>query len=190
MRILYDFFPVFIFFIVYHLWGIYVATAAAMVASLLQVMIHRYYFKQFDGMQILTLLIIILLGGASILLHDEIFIKLKPTVINWIFALVFGLSQFIGDKVMIERMMGAKLSLPKDIWRAANLSWISFFILMGTANLYVIFNFSTDVWVDFKLYGMFGLTCIFMLVQAVSLVRYIPLEEWNKLQEKIERWRF
>jgi intracellular septation protein len=100
---------------------------------------------------------------------DGDFIKWKPTIVNWLFAVAFFGSQFIGHKNIIERMMGDKIELPHNTWRTLNLAWVGFFILSGAVNLYVAFNFSEDVWVDFKLFGLLGMTIVFIILQGIYL---------------------
>ncbi len=128
-------------------------------------------------MHLVTLGLIVILGGATLWLQDERFIKWKPTLVNWMFALAFFGSQFIGKKPLVERMMGAAVQLPGEIWKRLNLVWVVFFVLMGVANLYVVFNYDTDTWVNFKLFGMMGLTFAFVIGQAFYLARYMQPEE-------------
>jgi len=110
-------------------------------------------------------------------LHDEVFIKWKPTAINWLFALVFIGSQYIGKKTIIERMMGANITLPSAVWTKLNVAWALFFIILGALNLYVAFSFDTDTWVNFKLFGLMGLTFIFIIAQSFYLMPYIKEHE-------------
>ena len=173
MKLLFDFFPVVAFFVAYKLFDIYVATGVAIVATLLQVAVSWYRARKVATMQLVTLAIIIIFGGLTLFLQDEQFIKWKPTVINWLFGAAFLLSQLIGDRTAIERLMGANLSLPKTVWGRLNLGWGGFFFAMGAANLYVMTYFDRDTWVNFKLFGMLGLTLVFVVCQAVYLSRYM-----------------
>jgi intracellular septation protein len=172
MNLLFDFFPILLFFIAYKLFNIYIATGVAMIASFLQVIIHRIKCNYFESLHIVTLLIILILGGATIISHNAMFIKWKPTAVYWLFALCFLSTQFIGNKTLVQRMMDSKLTLPKIIWNRLNLSWIIFFITMGIANIYVIYNFSTNAWVNFKLFGALGITVIFVILQALYIAKY------------------
>jgi len=179
-KFLYDFFPILLFFTAYKIYDIYVATAVAIVASFAQVGFSWFRHRHVENMHLATLVLITVLGGATLLLHDETFIKWKPTVVNWLFAIVFLGSQFIGKKTLVQRMMEGNLTLnTESIWTRLNLMWVTFFITMGAINLYVAFNFDTNIWVNFKLFGMLGLTLIFMVVQALYLSRYIVVEEEN-----------
>lgn len=173
MKLLFDFFPILLFFIAYKLGGIYIATGVAMLASSGQVTGYWLKYHRFEMMHIITLLFILLLGGATLLLHNEMFIKWKPTAIYWAFGLFFTITQFIGKKPLIQRMMDEKVDLPKTIWQRLNIGWAVFFILMGFINLYVVYNFNTNTWVNFKLFGTLGLTILFVLAQALYMAKYI-----------------
>lgn len=173
MKLLFDFFPVVAFFIAYKMFDIYVATGVAIAATLVQVAVSWFSTRKVAAMQLVTLAIIIIFGGLTLALKDEQFIKWKPTVINWLFGAGFLLSQLIGDRTAIERLMGANLSLPKLVWGRLNLGWVVFFFAMGGANLYVMTYFDRDTWVNFKLFGMLGLTFVFVVCQAFYLSRYM-----------------
>jgi intracellular septation protein len=173
MKLLFDFLPILLFFIAYKINGIYVATAVAVIVSCLQVGFCWYKYRRIEHLHLITLLLIIILGGATLFLHNDLFIKWKPTIINWLFAVAFIGSQFIGDKPIIQRMLDSNVSLAPSIWKRLNISWTLFFLAMGIANLYVIYHFDTDTWVNFKLFGMLGLTVIFVLLQAIYLARHI-----------------
>jgi intracellular septation protein len=174
MKLLFDFFPVLLFFITYKFVDIYAATAVAIAASFLQVGISWVKTRKIEAMHVITLVIIVVFGGATLYLQDELFIKWKPTVINWLFGIAFLASQVFGERTIIERMMGTNLTLPQAVWRRMNLSWALFFILLGGVNLFVLYTFDTDTWVNFKLFGMLGLTFVFVLAQSFYLSRYIP----------------
>lgn len=181
MKFFYDFFPILLFFIAYKIYGIYVATAVAIVASFVQVCFSWLKNRRVENMHIATLVLITLLGGATLLLRDETFIKWKPTIVNWLFAVVFLGSQFLSKKTLIQRMMENSFTLNAEhIWIRLNIIWIIFFTAMGFINLYVAFNFDTNTWVNFKLFGMMGLTFIFVLGQGFYLSRYIVVEEDEK----------
>jgi len=174
MKLLLDFLPILFFFVAYKLSDIYVATAVIIVATIAHVVYSWFTTRKVASMQLVTLAIILIFGGLTLYLHDEQFIKWKPTVINWLFASGFLLSQFVGGKTAIERLMGASLVLPGSIWRRLNLSWVTFFVIMGAANLYVMSHYDRDTWVNFKLFGMLGLTFVFMILQSVYLSRHLP----------------
>jgi intracellular septation protein len=174
MKILLDFLPILVFFIVYKWTGdLILATAVLIPATLLQIAYTWITRKVIEKMQLTTLILVIILGSATVLLDDGKFIMWKPTVVNWLFGLAFLLSQFIGAKPIIQRMLEDKITLPDTIWRRLNLTWAGFFTVMGLVNLYVAFNFSEDTWVNFKLFGMLGLTLVFILLQGFYISRYI-----------------
>lgn len=174
MKLLFDFFPILLFFAAYKFFDIYVATGVAIAASFVQVGYSWFKTRKVEAMHLVTLAIIVVFGGLTLYLRDEQFIKWKPTVINWLFGLVFLASQWLGEKTMIERMMGENLELPPPVWRRLNLSWTAFFFLLGAINLFVMYSFDTDTWVNFKLFGMLGLTVAFVLLQSVYLSRHLP----------------
>jgi len=173
MKILTEFLPILLFFIAYKFYGIYVATAVAIAAAVIQVGWLKFSKKPVEKMHWITLIMLVIFGGSTILLQDETFIKWKPTVINWIFAGAFIGSQFIGKKTLAERAMSKALTLPTIIWIRLNISWAAFFIFSGILNLYVAFNFDTDTWVNFKLFGLMGLTFVFVILQVLFVSRYI-----------------
>jgi len=172
MKILFDFFPIIFFFTAYKFYGIYIATAVAMVASVLQVSIFWLKHRKFELTHILTLVFIFVLGGATILSHNAIFIKWKPTVIYWTMAILFIGSHFF-KKTLLERMMDKKITLPHTAWKTLNISWITFFLIIGGINLLVAYNFSTDTWVNFKLFGVVGCTIVFGILQSLWISRLI-----------------
>lgn len=173
MQILYDFIPIIIFFAVYKLFGIYAATASAIVISFLQMIAFWIRHRRFEHLQVITFVLIALLGITTIILHNPIFIKWKPTAIDWAFALIFLASRFVGNKTIIEYLMAEKIDLPKPIWNRLNSSWIAFFLIVGGLNLYVVYHFNTNTWVNFKLFGILGLTILFAIFQAIYLARHI-----------------
>lgn len=180
MKFMFDFFPVLLFFIAYKMYDIYTATAVLIIACLVQTVGHWAIHKRFEKSHLITLVLVSLFGGATLFLQDEMFIKWKPSVINWLFGAAFIGSHFIGEKNFIQRMLGAQLILPQTIWRNLNSAWAIFFIALGFVNLYVVYNFDTDTWVDFKLFGLMGLTLAFMLLQGLYLARHIkeiPVED-------------
>lgn len=177
MKFLFDFFPILLFFIAYKVYDIYVATAVAIAASFIQVGWFWLQNRRVEKMHVITLVLMVVLGGATLLLHDEAFIKWKPSVVNWLFGAVFIGSQFIGKKPIVQRMMEASVELPQKVWNQLNSAWALFFIAMGFLNLYVAYNFDTDTWVNFKMFGMLGLTFLFILGQAFFIGRYVKEPE-------------
>jgi intracellular septation protein len=179
MKLLFDFFPILLFFIAFKVYDIYVATAVAIAASFIQVGLSWLRMRKIEPMHLVTLAIIVVFGGLTLYLQDEQFIKWKPTAINWLFGIVFLASQWLGEKPMIERMMGsnANLNLPSPVWRTLNLWWTLFFFFLGGVNLFVMYTFDTATWVNFKLFGMLGLTFLFVVLQSFYLSRHLPMPE-------------
>lgn len=172
MKLLFDFFPILLFFVTYKLFGLYVATGTGVIASFIQVAIFRIKYNRFDKMQLISLAMITILGSATLYLQNPWFIKWKPTGIYWLASLVFFSSSFFKGTPLIKRMMGNNINLKDIVWRRLNYGWALFFFLMGGLNLYIAYFFSTDIWVDFKLFGGIGLTIVFVFVQALWLTRH------------------
>lgn len=175
MKILFDFFPVLLFFTAFKLTddNIYIATAAAIAATVVQVTVFWVKHRRLEKLHVITLSLLVLFGGATLLLHDEVYIKWKPTVLNWLFGLVFIASHFIGKRPVIQRLMAQAITLPQAVWYRLNLAWSVFFIAVGFINLYVVYNFDTDTWVNFKLFGIIGLTLVFIIAQSLYISRYV-----------------
>ena len=173
MKLLLDFFPIVLFFAAFKLWGIYVATAVAIVATIVQIAWLRHSTGKVEPMQWLSLGIIVVFGGATILAHDETFIKWKPTVLYWLMAASLAGGLLLFRKNLLKSLMGSQLELPEPAWRAMNWSWTGFFAVMGVLNLWVAYHFDTDTWVNFKLFGGLGLMALFIVAQALYLGRYV-----------------
>ena len=173
MKFLFDFFPILLFFIAYKFFDIYIATGVAIGATMVQCALSWMKTRTVGTMQLVALAVIVIFGGLTLYLHDEQFIKWKPTVINWLFGGAFLLSQVVGQKTAIERLLGTNLRLPQPVWRRLNLAWIAFFLILGGINLYVMHYFDRDTWVNFKLFGMLGLTLVFIVLQSFYLSKYV-----------------
>ncbi len=177
MKYLFDFFPILLFFIAYKFGGIYVATSVGIAASFIQIGWLLLRGKKVDTMMWLSLGIIVVFGGATLLFHDETFIKWKPTVLYWMFALGLLVSAVLFKKNVIRTMMGEQIKLPESVWRNLNLSWVLFFITMGLVNLYVAYTYSTDAWVNFKLFGSTAMMFVFIIGQGIVLNKYVDDKE-------------
>ncbi|MCG8429001.1 MAG: septation protein A [Chromatiales bacterium] len=182
MKFLTDFFPILLFFIAYKLYDIYVATAVAIGSSLIHVGVQWLRHRKVEKMHLITLLLLIVFGGMTLLLRDPLFIKWKPTVVNILFGLVFIGSQFIGKKTIVERMMGHAVELPGAVWIRLNTAWGLFFMAMAALNLYVAYNFAEETWVNFKLFGMLGMTFLFVILQSFYIAKHIQ-EQQNTQKE-------
>lgn len=185
MKFLFDLFPVIVFFVAFKTYGIYVATAASIAAAMVQVGWFWLRHRRFERMHLITLAVLVVLGGLTLALRDDTFIKWKPTIVNWAFAALLLGSHVIGRKPMFERMLSAQMTLPADVWRRMNFSWAIFFLAMGALNVYVAFYYGLDltkeardaIWVDFKVFGLLGLTLAFTVLQAVFLAKHLNKEE-------------
>ncbi len=179
MKILFDLFPVILFFAAFKLFGIYVATAAAIAATVAQILWTKWRHGKVDTMLWVSFAIIAVFGGATLVLHDETFIKWKPTILYWVFSTVLLFSNLLFRKNLMRALLKDKLALPNRVWHRLNLAWSAFFAVLGFINLYVAFNYPTDSWVNFKLFGATGLMIAFVLVQAAMLAKYVDEEKEN-----------
>lgn len=196
MKIFFDLFPVILFFGVFKLAGnnpettqafasyigyqadpqhfpVLFATATAIIATMAQIIWVKWRHGKVDTMLWISFSIILIFGGATLLLHDEAFIKIKPTALYWLFASVLLFSKILFKKNLIRKLMEEKLKLPDRIWAQLNLAWSGFFIALGILNLYVAWNFSTNTWVNFKLFGATGIMLIFILLQAALVAKHV-----------------
>ncbi len=177
MKFLFDIFPVILFFAAFKFYDIYIATAVAIAATTLQIGWVWFRHRKVDNMQWISLGLIVAFGGATLLLRDETFIKWKPTVLYWLFAVVLLVAEYGFRKNLIRSMMDKQVSAPDPVWHKLLLAWIGFFSVMGILNLYVAYGFSTDIWVNFKLFGGIGLMILFVIAQAVLLAPHIKEKE-------------
>jgi len=177
MRLLFDFLPIVVFFIAYKLFGIYAATTAAIIISLLQVISYWIKHRTVPSIQLISFVLILLFGGGTLLFHNELLIKWKPTVLYWLLACGALATHYFGKKPFIQHLLETNIVLPAHLWSALNRNWIIFFTLMGGLNLWVAYTFDTNTWVNFKLFGLLGITFIFILIQAIYLARYIRSDE-------------
>jgi intracellular septation protein len=177
MKVFFDLFPVILFFIAYKASDIYVATAVAIFATVAQIAWVVYKGRRVEPMLWMSLGIILVFGGATLVLHDETFIKWKPTALYWLFSGVLLGAQSLLRKNLIRSMLEKQISLPEPIWGRLNLSWITFFAAMGLVNLYFAYNYSTEVWVNFKLFGAMGLILLFVVLQGLMLSKYVEAKD-------------
>ena len=173
MKFLFDLFPVLLFFVAFKLADVYVATGVAIGATVLQVVWLKLRGKRVEPMLWASLAIIGVFGSATLLLQDETFIKWKPTVLYWLFSAVLVASALLFRRNLIRAMLSGQVRLPEAVWSRLNLSWAGFFAFMGAANLYVAYTFSTDLWVNFKLFGGLGLMLLFIVAQSLVLAKYV-----------------
>jgi intracellular septation protein len=180
VKFFYDLFPVILFFVAFKFQGIYVATAAAIAATVVQVTWTKLRHGKVSNMQWGSLVIIAVFGGATLVLQDETFIKWKPTVLYWLAGVAFLGALAFGKNLIKAVMSEGGMELPAHVWTKLCVAWGVFFIFKGTLNLWVAYNFPTDTWVNFKLFGGMGLMLAFVLAQALWLAKYLPDEEDKK----------
>jgi intracellular septation protein len=173
MKILFDLFPVILFFIGFKLYGIFAATAIAIGATFALILFSYFRHGKVEKMLLINGAIIGTLGGATLLLHDQTFIMWKPTVLYWVGAATLLIANQFLNKNFIKQMMGAMIDAPTPIWNKLNLIWVAFLIILGGVNLYVAFHYSTDTWVNFKLFGVTSAMFIFVIAQVLALKKYI-----------------
>ncbi|MFV1972972.1 MAG: septation protein A [Thiohalobacterales bacterium] len=180
MKFLFDLFPIILFYAAYQLYDIYVATAVAIVAAFAQTGLFWLKTRRFENMHLIVLGILVVFGGLTLLLRDPIFIMWKPTLVNWLFGIVFLGSHFIGKRTIAERLMSKAITVPGPVWSRLNMAWTTFFLLVGALNIYVAYHFSEETWVNFKMFGIIGLTLVFVFGQAFFLSRYMEVTEENE----------
>ncbi len=176
MKFLFDLFPIILFFVAFKLWGIFTATAVAIGATLVQVAWVAFRHRKVDTMLWVSLGVIVVFGGATLVLHDQKFIQWKPTALYWLFAAGLFVARYGFRKNLIETMMGKQLTLPHAVWDKLNVAWALFFVALGIANLYVVGNFTESQWVNFKLFGTTGAMVLFIVAQSLWLAKYMKEE--------------
>lgn len=191
MRLLYEILPVFLFFLAFKLYGIYVATVVGIAATFAQVVIQRLWTKQWDKKQLVTLAVFVLFGGMTLYFHDPIFVKWKPTIIFWIFALIVLASHFFTPRPVMQRLMegaiAGKHAIPQHVWYRLNLFWAAFFIIFGTINLYVAYQFDNSTWVNFKFYGITSGLLVFSFIQAIYLAKFMELNRADIIRHRLTK---
>ncbi len=178
MKQLLDFVPLIIFFALYKMQDIYVATGALIVATAIQIVVTYLVFKKVEKMQIITFLMVAVFGGMTLFLHDDNFIKWKVTIVYTIFALGLVISHLSG-KSAIKAMLGKEINLPDLVWSKITWAWVAFFTVCAGLNIYVAFNLSLDTWVNFKVFGLLGATFGVTLLTGVYIYRHLPKESTN-----------
>ena len=177
MKLFLDFFPIILFFVAFKFAGIYVATAVAIAATLIQIGYLHFKHGKVEAMQWISLGVIVLFGGATLISHNDTFIRWKPTVLYWLMGGALLVGQMFFKKNLIKSLMGAQMELPEHVWRVMSWSWTGFFAVMGVVNLWVAFNYDLNTWVNFKLFGGIGLMVLFVIGQALFLGKYIKTDE-------------
>ncbi len=177
MKILYDFFPVVLFFVAFRLYGIYAATAVFMVTATAQLGWDWVRHRRVDPMHLATAALALVFGGATLLLHDDRFIKMKPTVLYLLMAVISGGSVLVRGRPLLARLMGDRVELPGPVWVRLTWAWTGYFLLCAAVNQYVATFYSTRIWVDFKLFGFLGITLCFVLAQTLYIARHLKQDD-------------
>jgi len=178
MKFLFDFFPVLLFFITYkshedQVEGMVTATGVLIMATAFQITYTWLRHRRVEKIHLITLVLVLVLGGATMYFREPKYLIWKVTIANWLFAAVFLGSHYIGHKPVIKRMMDHAIQLPEKIWLHLSMSWVAFFTIIGAVNLYIGFRYDFDTWVNFKFYGLMGLTLGFTILQAIYLSRHV-----------------
>jgi intracellular septation protein len=176
MKILIDFFPILLFFGAFKIYGIYVGTAVLMAATVVQMGLIYKIDHKLQMMHKVTLALVLVFGTLTLVLQDDRFIKWKPTVLYAAMALGLSVALWIMKKNFLKLMLGSQLTLPENVWMRLNLVWIVYCVFMSAINGYVAANFSTEAWVDFKLWG-YVFPLAFIVGQGFYISRYITADE-------------
>lgn len=182
MKQLIDFIPLLVFFLVYKLKDIYWATGSLIIATAVQILLTWFIWRKVEKMHVITFIMVLFFGSLTMFFHDDTFIKWKVTVVYGLFALALLLSDWVFNKPLIRSMFGGNLTLPDKQWRRLGYAWATFFAVCALLNLYIAFHFEQAVWVNFKVFGLFGLTILFAIGSGVYLWKYLP-EEFKKQED-------
>ena len=188
MKLMFDLFPVILFFVAYKLADIYVATGLAILASVGQIAWLRLRGDTITMMQWMSLAIIVFFGGLTLLLRDEAFIKWKPTVLYLTLAMALAIGKWAFKRNLVESLMAGQIKLPARIWAQINVAWLLFFIVLAALNIWVAYTFSTDAWVNFKLFGIMGITFGFLMIMVFYMARHAePDPEPESAKDETQR---
>lgn len=175
MMFIYEFIPVLLFFLAFKLYDIYVATVVGIVSTTLQVAFTAVWWRRWDKKEVITLLVFVIFGGLTLYFHNPIFVKWKPTIMFWVFAIAILVSQLTKRPLaqrLLEKVLQNKEVVPSQIWRRLNIIWALFFFVLGGVNLFVAYSYSNNAWVNFKFYGITSALFTLSLIQAFYLIRY------------------
>ncbi len=169
MQLLLDYIPIIAFILAYFYEDIFFATVVLMGVMPVVLLLQWLLTRKWNRIYAASTALVLVLGGFTLAFRNPTFLYWKPTVLNWAIALVFLGSQWVGDKPIVERMLGSAAELSKDQWQRLNQIWVAFFMFVGAINLYVAYSFSEAFWVKFKLFGMLGITVVFVIIQSIWL---------------------
>ncbi|MGJ8693884.1 MAG: septation protein A [Thalassotalea sp.] len=177
MHAILEYLPLIIFFIFYKFFDVYWATASLIVTSALQILYYLVRKEPVPKRNWIFFALIAVFGSLTIFLQNDAFLKWKVTIINGVFALALIISHYVFKKNLLKQFLGENLTLPENIWAKLNLSWAMFFAFCGGLNIYIAFNYPLDTWINFKVFGLTGLTFVFAIISVASLYKYMPKDE-------------
>lgn len=182
-KLLFDLFPLILFFLAFRYSDIYVATAVAIAAGIAQFIWLKVTGKTIEATHWINLSVIVVFGGATLLFQNDAFIKWKPTVLYWLFSVILLFSHLVLGRNLMQKLMGGQIQLPTQVWARLNVAWSAFFLTSGSLNLYVAFSgrFTESQWVNFKVFGLMTLLILFVIAQSVWLGRHIQEPEPESL---------
>jgi intracellular septation protein len=175
VKIVFDLLPLVVFFVAFKLADIFVATGLAIATTVVLIGMALVRRRPVPPMQWATLIIIVVFGGATLVLHDDTFIKWKPTVLYWAGAMAL-LGSLVAKRNLVKSIIGSEISLPEGLWTRVCIAWGIFFALLGCLNLYVAFNYTTASWVNFKVFATPAIVAAFAIVQSFWITRELPEE--------------
>lgn len=178
MKQILDFIPLIIFFALYKMYDIYVATGALIAATAIQIVVTYALYKKVEKMQLMTFLMVAIFGGMTIFLHDDNFIKWKVTIVYAVFAIGLTVSHVMG-KSAIKGMLGKEITLPETVWAKVNWAWVGFFSVCAVLNIYIAYQLPLDVWVNFKVFGLLAATFAYTLLTGIYIYKHLPKEQKN-----------
>ncbi len=181
MKQLLDFIPLIIFFALFKLYDIYVATGALIAATAVQVAVTYFVYKKVEKMQLITFAVVTVFGGMTIFLHDDNFIKWKVTIVYTVFALGLAISHLIG-KSAIKSMLGKEITLPDSVWAKVTWAWVLFFSVCSVLNIYIAYQLPLDVWVNFKVFGLLIATFAYTILTGIYIYKHLPKEQKDSNQ--------
>ncbi|AKJ42568.1 septation protein A [Pragia fontium] len=179
-----DFLPLIVFFTFYKLYDIFVASGALIVATALAVVYSLIKYRKVEKMMLVTFAMVVVFGTLTIVFHSDEFIKWKVTAIYTLFSLALLFSQLVLKKILIKSMLGKEITLPEHVWSKLNIAWAVFFLGCGLLNIYIAFWLSLDIWMNFKVFGLTGMTLVFTLLSGIYIYRHIPDEQKNPAKNR------
>lgn len=183
MKQLLEFIPLILFFAVYKLVGVQQAAITLVIATIVQMIILKIKYQHIEKQQKIMAIAVVFFGLLTAYFNDLEFLKWKVTVVYAIFALALLISQFVFKKPLIQQLLGKEIELPQQVWQKLNLGWAAFFVFCMLLNIYISQAMSDDLWVDFKTFGILGLTLIATFITGIYIYRYLPKQDNHKFND-------